>query len=227
MWPAVPCVALDCEASGIDPERDVIWQYAVYGTDADGGVVDVHAAVRNDDIRTGRNPRNIPGITRAEWAAATPLPDGHLDRLHRALHGAAVWCHKRAFDWELVRCEFLRHGRAPPRPLVVHCSEVLTRYRLRLPKGDLKSLCARFGITLETWHNARSDAKATFELVVKVANLYWYEWFADNDAPRWAVRSTHWPPPRPPWGWWVTTLARRPRSTTAAALAAFARRPTG
>lgn len=230
-WPAASLVALDCEASGIDPARDVIWQYAIYGVGKDGRPLDVSGVVRNDAVTTGRNPRRIPGIDKREWELATPITEGHLDRMHAALDGATVWCHKRAFDWELVKSEFRRHRRKPPRPTAVRCSEVLCRYRLRLPPpNDLKSLCSAFDIHLETWHNAQSDARATFQLVVKLANLHWHDWFDLNDAACWAVRSKHWPPSAKDHGGWVARLQRTSLASTrvaaSAALAEYQRRVT-
>lgn len=201
-WPARPTVALDLETTGINRERDRIIQYGLYGVGPDDTPLEI-ASMVDAEVPTGRDPRNVPGVSLAEVRRAVPLRQGHLDTLRAACEGAVVVMHHRQHDWTLVQNEFRRNGAAPPAPYAVCCTLELARSVLKLPPPHrLGALCERYRIDLALAHNALHDARATFRLYVTLANLHWDQWLRPRPqlGLAFATRSG-WFPPAPALTW--------------------------
>lgn len=197
-WPHnVVVVALDLEVTGINRYRDRILQYGIFGCAADGGRIECSAVV-DAEVPTGRDPKNIPGVTRQALRTAVPLRQGHLELLYFYLHDAVVICHNRHHDWTIIQTEFQRNHAVPPRPRLLCCTLDLCRFRLKVPPPHtLGALCQFFSIPLTVAHNALHDAQATFWLFMIVVNEYWDTWFVFQSVlrPLWKCRSRYWPPP--------------------------------
>jgi DNA polymerase III epsilon subunit-like protein len=201
-WPVHPTVAIDLETTGLNTERDRIIMYGIFGTGHDSAEISV-AAVVDAEVSVGRDVRNIPGITPDDVRAAVPLRDGHLDALFRYLHDAVVIMHNAAHDWAIVRSEFRRHGRAPPRPRMRICTLLLCKHRLRLPSTDsacatshtLQNVARYLRVPLTTAHNALHDARATFWVFIVCANRFWWRYGQVHWSGIMAGRSLHFPLP--------------------------------
>jgi DNA polymerase-3 subunit epsilon len=219
-WPARRVVALDLECTGINAARDRILQYGISGVDADGATPIHLTALVDAETTTGRDPKNIPGVTWEQLRTARPLRDGHLAAIARACAGAVVLIHNRPYDWTLLRNEFARNGAPPLAPHAVVCTLNLTKHRLGLPPPHrLSVLCAAHGVPLELAHNAIHDAAATFRLYVTLASQCWATW--PDDRSWWVARSPHWPPEHFPWAG-----ALRSNALAAPALERFRQRST-
>jgi len=171
-WPAYRTVALDLETTSIDPSRDRIIQYGVYGTACDSEIN--LSAVVDAETDVGRDPYRIPGVTAAECRQARPLRCGHLAALHNVLHGAVVVMHNAPHDWAFICAEFRRHQLPPPVPRLIVCTLNLAKHKLRVGSTahTLSALCTALGIPLDRAHNAAHDARATFWLYITLANRW-------------------------------------------------------
>jgi DNA polymerase III epsilon subunit-like protein len=189
-----PVVALDLETTGIVRNRDRIIQYGVYGV-GHGGRVVCRTAVVDSESPTGRDPFNLPGVTRSEVRAARPVHE-HLDTLRNVLAGSVVVMHNQHHDWSIVCNEFKRCGQDPPVPRSTVCTLDLCKHRLPVAAPyRLGVLCDRFSIQLDVAHNALHDARATFELYMYLVNRYWETWFRQQPlCGLFDLRSPYWPP---------------------------------
>jgi DNA polymerase III epsilon subunit-like protein len=119
---------------------------------------------------TGRDPRNIPGVSAQEVKNARPLRIGHLDILFTALDNRVVVMHNAAHDWAFIENEFFRHKRLVPRPLARVCTYSWARRAKLSGSLTLGDLCERFDIPLNVAHHAWYDARATFYLYITWIN---------------------------------------------------------
>jgi DNA polymerase III epsilon subunit-like protein len=164
-WPGTRTVALDLETTGLNRERDRIIQYGMFGTH------DISCtAVVDAETPTGRDPQNIPCVSRMDVKRARPLRDGHLDVLYDALHGSVVVMHNAAHDWAFIKNEFYRHQRPAPTPTLCVCTYSWARRAKLTGSLTLGDLCERFNISLDTAHHAWHDARATFYLYITWLN---------------------------------------------------------
>ena len=195
-FPAWRTVALDLETTGINRDRDRILQYGIWGVEAAGGPVYSVSALVDAETDVGRDPANIPGVSRDEVRTATPLRDGHLAKIREACDKAVVVMHNRHYDWTFIANEFKRNGKEPPQPRAVCCTLEIARKVGLHPPHTLGALCNRFRIPLELQHNALHDAKATFALFVLLANRHWNAWYAQVPRLRgcWRVHGPYWLP---------------------------------
>jgi DNA polymerase III epsilon subunit-like protein len=195
-FPRWRTVALDLECTGLNRNRDRIIQYGIWGVESDGETITSLSALVDAETDVGRDPANIPGISRREVYEAVPLRAGHLDRIYQACNNAVLVIHNKHFDWSFIENEFKRNLAEPPRPRLVCCTWEIARKAGLAPPHTLGVLCERLAIPLAQAHNAFHDARATFQLFVALANAHWDRWFAQQIRLRgcWVVRSKYFLP---------------------------------
>lgn len=166
---ALRLLAVDVETTGLDPRRDRL--VAVGWVPIDGDRIDLAGARRH--VVLGDDPgaaADIHGLTRADLAAGTPLPQV-LSELRAALEGRALLAHHAAFDVGFLRAGHRSVGARLPRTPVV-CTMTLQRRLLRRdrlaewPPGALRLWQARerYGLLPAPPHDALGDAVACAEL---------------------------------------------------------------
>ncbi len=171
-------LAVDVETTGLDRARDRV--VAIGWVPVDGDRVDLAGArrfvVRGDDPGAAAE---IHGLTRADLAAGTPLPEV-LRELRRALEGRVLLAHHAPFDVGFLRSAFREVGERAPRVPIV-CTLTLQKRLLRAdaldrwPEGALKLWVARerYGLPTGRAHDALGDAVACAELYLgQVAELW-------------------------------------------------------
>lgn len=166
---ALRLLALDVETTGLVPGRDRV--VSVGWVPVDGDRLDLSGArrfvVRGDDPGAAAD---IHGLTRADLAAGTPLPEV-LAELRRALEGRALLAHHATFDLGFLQATFREAGQRMPRVPVV-CTLTLHKRLLRAdrlaewPQGALRlwEARARYGLPAGRPHDALGDAVACAEL---------------------------------------------------------------
>jgi len=172
-------IALDVETTGLSPTRHEIRELAAvpFGIDGDS---------------TERVLHFTPGD--AQRIARPPLRARIVELLQHIGDGAVFVAHNAVFDLAFLS-EALRHARLSFR-LRAYCTLRLARTLLPdLPRYDLASICAAFGIEVQNRHAALGDARAVAALF---AALVRKEGFANEQA----IRRVHGPPiqVRASWG---------------------------
>lgn len=159
-------LALDLETTGISTKADRIVQYALIGSDAEGGEIHVEELVhprRPIPIETSR----IHGIHDEDVMGLAGF-DAHATRVSELMEGAVVIGHNiRRFDLPFLSFEFSRLGLRAPKPLaIIDTLEIARRLKIARPH-NLGSLCQRHGVDLTNAHTAGADAAATLLLLFR------------------------------------------------------------
>ncbi|MDQ0989845.1 3'-5' exonuclease [Streptomyces sp. V3I7] len=177
-WYEGPLAAFDTETTGVDVETDRIVSAAVVVQDAP----DTRPRVTRWLVN--------PGVPVPEAATAVHgLTEEHLQRLGRwpapVMYEIAEELAEQAamrrplvvmnapFDLTLLDRELRRHRASPlgrwleASPLLVLDPRVLDKHLDRYRKGSrtLTALCAHYGVTLDSAHDAASDAQAALDVV--------------------------------------------------------------
>ncbi|WP_432938179.1 exonuclease domain-containing protein [Kribbella sp. CA-253562] len=154
---------IDTETTGLLPgHRHRVIEIAVVLLDAQGRFEHEWVTLLNPQRDLG--PQHIHGIQTADVLAAPEFVDvaRHLGEL---LAGRMVVGHNVEFDLGFLRAEFARLGHVVP--LITErsmCTMALAGYLYPGSKRTLGACCAAAGITLEGWHSALADTRATAEL---------------------------------------------------------------
>jgi DNA polymerase-3 subunit epsilon len=179
---------IDTETTGLLPShRHRVIEIAVVLLDARGQVEHEWVTLLNPQRDMG--PQHIHGILTADVLAAPEFGDV-ARQLGELLAGRLVVGHNVEFDLGFLRAEFARLGFSVP--LITErsmCTMALAGYLYPGAKRTLGACCAAAGITLEGWHSALADTRATAEL------------FADY---------LHAFPSPPPWQWAYEEVRRIP-----------------
>ncbi|GAA1643573.1 hypothetical protein GCM10009744_37370 [Kribbella alba] len=181
---------IDTETTGLLPgQRHRVIEIAVVLLDAQGRFE--HEWVTLLNPRRDLGPQHIHGILTADVLAAPEFADvaRHLGRL---LAGRMVVGHNVEFDLGFLRAEFARLGFAVP--LITErsmCTMALAGYLYPGAKRTLGACCTAAGISLEGWHSALADTRATAELFSRYLQAFpspppW-QWAYDE------VRGLRWP----------------------------------
>lgn len=161
----LPLAALDFETTGLGPHRgDRVIEVAVVRGRAGETPTTWHTLI---DPERSMAATQIHGITDA-MVAGRPRFGEVANELFRQLDGAVLVAHNAAFDLSFLEMELARVGRTLP-PLVVLDTLGLARRVLALGDHRLATLCARLGLTRDRAHRALDDARATWELVQRLA----------------------------------------------------------
>lgn len=161
----LPLAALDFETTGLGPLRgDRVIEVAVVRGKRGETPYTWHTLI---DPERPMGATQIHGITDAMVAGRPRFADV-ADELFRQLDGAVLVAHNAPFDLSFLEMELSRVGRKLP-PLVVLDTLGLARRVLALGDHRLATLCARLGLTRDRAHRALDDARATWELVQRLA----------------------------------------------------------
>jgi DNA polymerase-3 subunit epsilon len=150
-------VVVDTETTGLYTSDRVIEVGAVT-FDLAGKVIDEWDTLINPRRDVG--PTWLHGIT-ASMVAGAPGFEDVAAPLAARLHGAVVVAHNLPFDARLLRSEFARLGSSLDFAVGIDT--------LRLVRCKLDDACAQYGIRRQGAHQALSDARATGELLFRVA----------------------------------------------------------
>ncbi|MDQ3947411.1 MAG: 3'-5' exonuclease [Actinomycetota bacterium] len=177
-WPDVDCWALDLEMSGLDPGRDRIVAVGMVPVRERA----VRVGARFASLVGGQGPLSGAGVTvhhllPAQLVDAPPLGTV-MAEVDRRLRDAVVVLHAGSVDLPFLRRAYRETGRPWPDPPVVDTLALLRRHeRHRLVHepaetavpASLSAARARFGLPAHDSHDALSDAIATAELLLVLA----------------------------------------------------------
>ncbi len=154
---------IDTETTGMLPShRHRVIEIAVVLLDAHGQVEREWVTLLNPQRDMG--PQHIHGILTADVLAA-PQFEEVAGQLGELLAGRMVVGHNVEFDLAFLRAEFERLGVAVP--LITErsmCTMALAGYLYPGAKRTLGACCSAAGISIEGWHSALADTRATAEL---------------------------------------------------------------
>jgi DNA polymerase-3 subunit epsilon len=154
---------IDTETTGLLPShRHRVIEIAVVLLDERGQVEDEWVTLLNPQRDLG--PQHIHGILTADVLDA-PEFGAVARRLGELLAGRMVVGHNVEFDLGFLRAEFARLGYMVP--LITErsmCTMALAGHLYPGAKRTLGACCAAAGISLEGWHSALADTRATAEL---------------------------------------------------------------
>ena len=181
---------IDTETTGLLPgNRHRVIEIAVVLLDAQGRFEHEWVTLLNPQRDLG--PQHIHGILTADVLAAPEFADvaRHLGGL---LAGRMVVGHNVEFDLGFLRAEFARAGVAVP--LITErsmCTMALAGDLYPGAKRTLGACCTAAGISLEGWHSALADTRATAQLFSRYLQA-----FPSPPPWQWAyeeVRRLRWP----------------------------------
>ena len=179
---------IDTETTGLSPShRHRVIEVAVVLLDARGQVEHEWVTLLNPQRDLG--PQHIHGILTADVLAAPEFGDVARE-LGGLLAGRMVVGHNVEFDLGFLRAEFGRLGVAVP--LITErsmCTMALAGYLYPGARRTLGACCAAAGISIEGWHSALADTRATAELFAQYLQAF---------------------PSPPPWQWAYEEVRRLP-----------------
>ncbi len=179
---------IDTETTGLLPShRHRVIEIAVVLLDARGQVEHEWVTLLNPQRDLG--PQHIHGILTADVLAAPEFGDMARE-LGGLLAGRMVVGHNVEFDLGFLRAEFGRLGYAVP--LITErsmCTMALAGYLYPGVRRTLGACCAAAGISIEGWHSALADTRATAQLFAQYLQAF---------------------PSPPPWQWAYEEVRRLP-----------------
>jgi len=152
-------VVVDTETTGFTASDRVV-EIACVTVDLHGRVIGEWQTLLDPGRDVG--PTEVHGITAAMVAGAPTFADV-VDDLARQLHGAVLAAHNLPFDARMLAREIERLADDRVADFGVGLDT------LRATRAKLGVSCAEYGISLDGAHRALDDARATAELLVRVA----------------------------------------------------------
>lgn len=169
-WREVVFAVVDLETTGVDPDNDRILQMAAVIVDGTGEVIEIF-----DTIVRPQHPEqythgaeHIHGISEAQVANGMPLVEA-LERLRTVTEGRILTAHNAPFDIGFLRAESSRVGASFEVERFIDTLCLARRMDTpRTRKHTLDALCAHYAIERPRAHEARADATATAQLLVRI-----------------------------------------------------------
>lgn len=160
-------VVVDVEATGGSPTAGGrITELAAVRV-SEGRVVDDFVTLVNPEQPIPQAVTRLTNIT-DEMVAEAPRFAEMADEIQRRLEGAVFVAHNARFDWSFLQAEFgrCRRGRLDGRQL---CTlRLARRLHPELERKNLRALADYYSISLNGWHRAGPDAKATASIFVRL-----------------------------------------------------------
>jgi DNA polymerase III epsilon subunit family exonuclease len=152
---------VDCETTGLFPQRDRIIEIAVVVMKSDGTITSEFVSLINP--HTGDAGRtDIHGIE-SEWLDFAPSFEEVTGHLAKAIAGRVFVAHNADFDFGFVDKEFKRAGLELQGDIPTLCTMRLAR-QLGVP-ASLKNASKYMNLGETSWHSALNDARATARLL--------------------------------------------------------------
>lgn len=160
-------VGFDLETTGLSITQARIIQYGIIGSDINGEEIRINTLV-NPFCNISKSATNVHGISNDD---VNKLPGfrAHIEKINELFTDAIIIGHNlKRFDWPILENEFLRCGKAIPKPhALIDTLELARKLKLTKPH-NLGALCSTYGISLKNAHDAISDASATLLLLWKI-----------------------------------------------------------
>lgn len=185
-WDSVPLCSADVESTGIAVGKDKAVSVALVRFE-NGKEVGSFSSLVNPGFPIPASATEIHKITDAMVADAPSIEEVFADdRVTRLLDGAQM----SAFNWRFDREYIPRFGddrdRWPwldPFPIIQKVDEFVKGQK----RHTLEASCARHGIELLEAHSAEADARASLQLLLKVAPKVFMGKWSLGDALHWQL----------------------------------------
>lgn len=160
-----PFVVVDVETTGSRPNAgDRVTEVAVVRV-CNGTATTVFDSLINPERSI---PPAITAITNITWSMVKDAPrfSEICDQLLGVLEGHVFVAHNASFDWRFISAEVERATRRPLQGRTL-CTVRLARKLLpQLPRRNLDSVSAHYGIDIGARHRAGGDAEATARVLL-------------------------------------------------------------
>ncbi|MEZ4409756.1 MAG: 3'-5' exonuclease [Polyangiales bacterium] len=152
-----PLVFIDCEMTGLDPERDRLVEVAMLRV-KNGAPEARFASLINGGVASHPDALAVHGITDAQ-AAEGPTFDVVSEDIAAILEGAVPVMHDAGMDAAFLDRAFAEAG-SDRRVGACVDTLLLARRAVKAPRYGLGSLCAALGLPPVRWHRASEDVMA-------------------------------------------------------------------
>lgn len=166
----VSFVVVDLETTGVDPATDRIIQMAAIVVDGTGRIIESFDTVVKPECpeHYTHGAEHIHGISQAQVENGTPLRQA-LSQLATVTHGKHFTAHNARFDIGFLHAESERVGFSYAVSRFIDTLQLARRTDVeRTRKHSLDALCTYYGIERERQHEAKADATATAELLIRL-----------------------------------------------------------
>ena len=161
---------IDCETTGVNPSTDRIVQVAAVIVNSSGHIVDEFSTVvrpESPDVYE-HGAEHIHGISEEQVRNGMPLRQA-LEKLWSISEGNVFTAHNARFDIGFLTAESERVGLVPR--IDNHIDTLALARKVdseRSRRHSLDALCEHYGIERERAHDAKADATATAELLMRL-----------------------------------------------------------
>lgn len=159
---------VDFETTGFNPQNDRIVQMAAIVVNGEGHVVDSFDTVVKPEGEYTHGAEHVHGISADMVSRGMPVSDA-IRKLWDLTDGAVFTAHNAKFDIGFLHAESERIGikkRVEAHLDTLHLARRADEAKER--KHSLEALCDYYGIKRDRAHEARSDAEATAQLMIKL-----------------------------------------------------------
>ncbi len=161
---------IDCETTGVNPATDRIVQVAAVIVNSSGQIVDEFSTVVKPESPDTyeHGAEHIHGISEEQVRNGMPLREA-LEKLWSISEGNVFTAHNASFDIGFLTAESERVGLSPR--IESHIDTLALARKIdteRTRRHSLEALCEHYGIERERAHDARADATATAELLMRL-----------------------------------------------------------
>lgn len=160
-------VAVDIETTGSRPGQNGVIEIGAVKIER-GEVVDDFAELVDPGHAIPPAIAALTGITDAMVAGSPPVSDA-LTRFAAFADGAVLVAHNHRFDLGFLDWEAERAWNAPLQRPVLDTLALARRLHPAEDRHNLRDLAARYGVPTVPTHRAPSDARATGEIFVRMA----------------------------------------------------------
>ncbi|HOY39324.1 MAG TPA: exonuclease domain-containing protein [Bacteroidales bacterium] len=152
---------IDVETTGGSAGQDKITEIAIVVTDGEQ-IVEQFSSLVNPECMIPAYIVGLTGITN-EMVENAPCFYQLARKIVELTENTIFVAHNAAFDYNFIRCEFLRLGYKFRREQL--CTVKMSRKLIPgLPSYSLGNLCEKLGIVINNRHRAEGDAVATYHL---------------------------------------------------------------
>lgn len=164
----VAFTVLDVETTGLDPRREKIIEFAGYRIER-GEIVDSFISFFNPERRLDPYIVSFTGI-RDEDLEDAPLFEDVASKVMELLNDSVIVGHNIQFDVKFLEAEFFNAGYESFKPVTFCTLRGAKRLYPQLKSKRLEAVRDHLNIPPGVTHRAYSDAKATAEIFLKMAD---------------------------------------------------------